>query len=175
MAKPKYDRIVFRDDKPRGTALSAEWGDIKPLGSASKERTGWKTQKPLALLKRIIKASTDEVDVVLDPFCGCGTTVVAAHDLKRKFVGVDIYLYAVQSVVKERLIKTGLEEEIQIAGIPEDLAIARQYVIEYPFGFERFAVELFHPGMVANKDQRRDKGIDGRGFLLHPVKEKGKK
>ena len=113
-------------------------------------------------------------DVVLDPFCGCGTTVVAAHQLKRKFVGVDISLYAVQSIVKDRLIKNGLEEEeIRIAGIPEDLASARQYAIEDPFGFERFAVELCHPGFVANKVQRKDGGVDGHGYLLYPVIEDG--
>ena len=139
----------------------------------SKERI-FATQKPLALLKRIIQASSNEGDIVLDPFCGCGTTVVAAHQLKRKFVGIDISLFTVQSVVRVWLQEIGLRD-IQIAGIPEDLASARKLAVDDPFAFESFAIDLCHPAFVANKDQRKDGGVDGRGFLLHPVKEKGKK
>ncbi len=151
------------------------WNDIPP--ASPEERTGYATQKPLALLNRIIEASTNEGDVVLDPFCGCGTAVVAASMLKRKFVGIDISLFTVETVTANRLNKEAgiAEEDIKILGIPADVASARRFAKDDPFAFERFAVEACKPGMVANKLQRSDKGIDGRGKLLHPVKENGKK
>ena len=138
------------------------------LQGTSKERTGYATQKPLALLKRIIQASTNEGDVVLDPFCGCGTAVVAAHDLKREFVGIDISLFAVETVTYDRLKDIGITPIIQ--GIPEDFASAKRLAKEDPFAFESFAVEACHPGMVGNKVQRKDGGVDGTGKLLFPVK-----
>ena len=172
MKKPKYDKIVFRDDKPSGTALSAEWDDIPYIASTAKERRGFQTQKPRALLRRIIEASTNEGDVVLDPFCGCGTTVVEAHSLGRQFVGIDISLYTVQNVVRTWLTEVGLErEQIHIAGIPEDMAQLRQLAKDDKFAFESFAVELCHPGFKANVHQRKDGGIDGKGVLLHPIEE----
>ncbi len=172
--RPRYK--VYADAHP-GNVVSNIWTDVPYLASGNKERTGYPTQKPLALLKRIIKASTNEGDVVLDPFYGCGTAVVAAAMLKRKFVGVDISFYSVETVTYSRLNKEAriAEEDIQIKGIPEEMEAARFLAKHDPFDFEIFAVEACRPGMVANKEQRRDKGIDGRGFLLHPVKEKGKK
>ena len=170
----------LRDGRKRrlgeGFNLHDTWTDIHSMQTQSVSRAenrGYKTQKPLKLLKRIIQASTNEGDIVLDPFCGCGTTMIAAHELKRKFIGIDLSLFTVQSVVRK-----WLEEEhvknIRIAGIPEDLASARQLAIDDPFAFETFAIELCHPAFVANKEQRGDGGTDGRGFLLQPVKEKGK-
>ena len=85
--KEKYDRVVYRTDT-EGTALS-DWWIINYLASGSKERTGYPTQKPMALLKRIIAASSNKGDVVLDPFCGCGTTLDAAESLGRRWIGID--------------------------------------------------------------------------------------
>ena len=174
------DELGFqRDEKGMYRMVGCRdwWEDIPLLHPRDSERTGYATQKPLALLRRIIKASTNEGDVVLDPFCGCGTAVVAAAMLKRKFVGIDISLFSVETVTYNRLNKEAriAEEDIHIKGIPEEMEAARFLAKHDPFDFEIFAVEACRPGMVANKDQRRDKGIDGRGFLLHPVKEKGKK
>ena len=168
--------IVRNVDTSKGNAITDVW-EIDHLNSQSKEYQGYPTQKPLALLNRIIEASTNEGDVVLDPFCGCGTAAVAAAMLKRKFVGIDISLYTVETVTYGRLNKEAgiAEEDIQIRGIPEDLDSARRLAKDDPFAFEIFAVEACRPGMVANKIQRGDKGIDGRGMLLHPVQEKGKK
>ena len=154
------------------------WTDIPAGGQIpKKERTGYPTQKPLKLLKRIIQASTDEGDVVLDPFCGCGTAVVAARQLKRRFVGIDISLYAMETVAWGRLVNEAKmrEEDIRVIGIPADFPSAKRFAKDDPFAFERFAVEACIPGMVANKVQRVDKGIDGKGWLLHPVIENGKK
>ena len=150
----------------------AVW-EMSYIGSTDPERRGYRTQKPLKLLKRIIEASTNKGDVVLDPFCGCGPAVIGAHQLKRKFIGIDISLFTVQSVVRVWLKEIGLGN-IRIAGIPEDLASARKLAIDDPFAFETFAIELCHPAFVANKEQRKDGGVDGKGVLLQPVKENGK-
>ena len=146
---------------------------IQPIAPSAKERRGYPTQKPELLLKELIASSTAEGDVVLDPFCGCGPAIVAAHNLKRKFVGIDLSLFTVQSVVRVWLEEIGLGG-IRIAGIPEDLASARKLAIDDPFAFETFAIELCHPAFKANVEHRKDGGTDGRGFLLQPVKEKGK-
>ena len=151
--------------------------EIPALRGNHPEWAGYPTQKPLALLKRIIEASTNPGDVVLDPFCGCGTAVVAAHQLGRKFVGIDISLYATETVAWGRLQNEAKmpEEEIRIEGIPADYPSAKRLAKDDPFAFEIFAVEACIPGMVANKVQRGDRGIDGKGKLLHPVIENGKK
>ena len=166
----KLERRRYLEDHP-GIQPGNLWTDIPP--AMGKDKRPYKTGKPLKLLKRIIKASTNEGDIVLDPFCGCGTTMVAAHQLKRQFVGIDLSLFVVQSVVRNWLEEVQIKN-IRIAGIPEDLASARQLAIDDPFAFETFAIELCHPAFVANKEQRGDGGTDGRGFLLQPVKEKGK-
>lgn len=121
--------------------------------------------------------ATNEGDVVLDPFCGCGTAVVAARQLFRKFVGIDISLHAVTAVTYDRLTNEAKmpEKEIRITGIPADRHSAKRLAKDDPFAFERFAVQACHPGLFPNVKQRGDRGIDGRGKLLHPVKENGEK
>ena len=121
--------------------------------------------------------STNPGDVVLDPFCGCGTTVVAAHQLERKFVGIDISLHASVNETIERLKNEAKmpEKEIRISGIPADARSAIRLAKDEPFEFERFAVQACHPALFPNLKQRSDKGIDGRGKLLHPIKENGQK
>lgn len=174
--KGKRGREEAEAEFGQGKIPESWWTGISSGGQIPKqERRGYPTQKPLALLKRIIQASSNEGDVVLDPFCGCGPSLVAAHMLNRKFVGIDISLYSVGTVVKDWFHEIGLKKgEVKITGIPEDLASARQYAIEDPFGFERFAVELCHPGFTSHKVQRKDGGIDGHGNLLYPVLEDGK-
>ena len=169
----KLERRQYQEDYP-GFKPGNFWEDVPP--ASGKERQ-YPTQKPLKLLKRIIEASTNEGDVVLDPFCGCGTAVVAAHQLKRKFVGIDISLYATETVAWSRLTNEAKmpEDDIRVIGIPADFSQARRLAKDDPFAFEIFAVEACVPGMVANKSQRRDRGVDGKGWLLHPVIEKGKK
>lgn len=116
----KSDRYLFNKQRPysstasgrpsdstffnlhRGKPMTAVWDDLSPVNTQSKERTGYPTQKPLALLRRIIQASSDEGDLVLDPFCGCATTCVAAQQLNRKWIGIDIAEQAANLVV-ERL------------------------------------------------------------------------
>ena len=129
------------------------------------ERLGYPTQKPEALLERIIKASSDAGDIVLDPFAGCGTTGVAAVNLERQFVGIDVSLTSVETVVYNRLKECG--REFEVGGVPEDLDSCRRLEREDAFAFESFAVERCFPGMQANHKQTADGGVDGHGRLLH--------
>ena len=96
---PRYKRYL--DEMP-GVPLQDQWADIGPVQSQAKERVGYPTQKPLALLERIITASSNEGDVVLDPFCGCATTLIAAETLGRQWAGIDLSAKAVD-LVKLRL------------------------------------------------------------------------
>ena len=147
-------------DEQKGRPLGDVWVDIPPINSQARERMGYPTQKPLALLRRIIEASTNPGDVVLDPFAGCGTTVVAARDLNRRFVGIDISHFAID-IVRQRRLK---DKSIPINGFPVDIHSAELLAREVPFEFEKWAVTRI-PGMVPNKIQIGDGGIDGRGTV----------
>ena len=130
------------------------------IKSFSTEKTGYPTQKPLDLLERIIKASSNEGDVVLDPFCGCGTTIEAAKRLDRRYVGIDISAFAID-LIRQRRLK---DSSIPAHGIPADMVSARKLATERPFAFESWAVSRL-PGFAPNVRQRGDKGIDGRATL----------
>ena len=131
------------------------------LQPASKEWLPYPTQKPVALLRRILEASSNPEDVVLDPFCGCGATIVAARALNRRFVGIDVSHFAIDIVRRLRL----KDSQIPVNGIPVDMYTAKQLAREKPFEFEKWAVTRV-PGMVPNQRQIGDRGIDGRGKLL---------
>jgi len=151
-----------------GRLVSDMWfdEDVKPLQGASGEALGYPTQKPEALLERIIKASSKEGDLVLDPFCGCGTTVAAAEKLKRNWVGIDITALAI-NLIKHRLhYGYGLgSKEINIDGLPTDLTGAKELFKKDPFEFEYWALDLINamPAQSKSRENMRgaDKGIDG--------------
>lgn len=137
------------------------WTDITPLQASSLERLGYPTQKPLALLERIIESGSQVGDVVLDPFCGCGTTVDAAEKLGRRWIGIDITYLAIDLITK-RLRDTHGDEvmsTIEVLGIPRDLPGARALFERSPFEFERWAVSLVNG--QSNEKQVGDKGVDG--------------
>ena len=144
----------------KGKVPETWWTKFSPVGRIASERIGYPTQKPLALLERIIKASSNDGDVVLDPFCGCGTTVVAAAKLNRRFVGIDISHFAID-IVRERRLKN---KSIPVNGFPVDISSAEMLAREAPFEFEKWAVTRI-PGMVPNKLQVGDGGVDGRGTI----------
>ncbi len=129
----------------------------------AKERLDYPTQKPVALLERIISASSNPGDLVLDPFCGCGTSVAAAQNLGRRWIGIDISANAIDIIQDRRL--QPLRITAPTFGIPQDLARARKLAAERPFDFEGWAVTRI-PGLALNEHQRGDGGIDGRGMLL---------
>ena len=130
-----------------------------------KERLGYPTQKPVGLLERIIKSSSNEGDLVLDPFCGCGTTIHAAANLDRRWIGIDICVNACK-VIEERLKGhfDSLWSEVEFHGLPKTVDDARFMAGGDPFRFERWAASLVD-GMEANKKQRGDSGIDGWGRI----------
>lgn len=134
-----------------------------------KERLGYPTQKPRGLLERIVEASSDKGDLVLDPFCGCGTTIDAANRLQRQWVGIDISPFATRLVRDVRL----KDASIPIHGIPTDIEGARLLLRSNPFDFEAWIVTSVD-GLAANEIQVGDGGIDGRGkMLVKPEDENG--
>ena len=118
------------------------------------------------MLKRIVAASSNEGDVVLDPFCGCGTTIEAAHLLKRNWIGIDISSYAIEVVRRERM----KDLRIDLAGVPKDLKGAMDFSIRNPFDFEKWAVTRIR-GFAPNAVQRGDGGIDGRALIYGASKD----
>lgn len=156
-AVPQYKKYLA-DSK--GRTITDDWDDIEQ--AAGNESLGYPTQKPLALMERIIAASSNEGDMVLDPFCGCGTTIDAAEKMRRRWIGIDVTYLAVD-LIRKRLRHTygdGIENTYTIHGVPADIDGARALFGENPFDFERWAVSLIDA--QPNEKQRGDKGIDGR-------------
>src|SRR5437762_685255 len=162
-AVPAYKRYL---DEMKGVPLQDLWLDLKPVGAAAQERLGFQTQKPLALLERIIQASTGEGDVVLDPFCGCGTTVHAAQRLNRQWIGIDITYLAI-NLIKRRL-KDAFGEEIEFEekGQPTDFESAKQLAELDKFQFQHWALSLIGARPLKEGDGRgADRGVDGLLFF----------
>ncbi len=149
-------------DEQKGNPISDVWTDIPPIGAQSAERLGYPTQKPKALLERIIKASSDKEDVVLDAFCGCGTTIDAAEELHRKWIGVDISPIAI-SLIKRRLqhtYKKGLSE-FEVRGTPTDKQSAHRLWEENPFAFQDWWITEFEAFSSTFGTKGADQGLDG--------------
>jgi len=176
------ERTYNRDDKPYRFKGVTEYQDeqgrwytmatmrdiweINAIGRTSKERMGYATQKPLALLNRIITASSNEGDVVLDPFCGCATTLEAAHRLNRQWIGIDIAIHAIKRVAKMRLSdRLQLVEGVNfsIEGVPRSLEGAKDLWKRDKYHFQKWAVEEAD-GFVTTK-RTADGGIDGRLYF----------
>ena len=173
--QPRYkqrigDGVLYQDiwayqPGTQGALYGTEEGidqDVKWLDS-SEEKLGYPTQKPVGLLHRIIESSSCKGDVVLDPFCGCGTTIHAAQNLSRRWIGIDICVNACAEI-QSRLERSFAIywEDIEFLGMPKTINDAQNLAQHDPFKFERWAAALT-PGIEANKKQRGDKGIDGRG------------
>ena len=152
---PRYKKYLHDS---LGRTVTNDWHDVKP--ARENEKLGYPTQKPRALLERIIEASSNPGDVVLDPFCGCGTTIDAARRLNRRWVGIDISAFAIDLIRDRRL----HDRTIPTYGIPADLLGARKLAADKPFDFESWAVTRL-PGFAPNTKQRGDGGIDGRATL----------
>ena len=174
------DGTVIRQylDESPGVPMSTVWTDIKQLYAqrgwfpntrANQEYLGYPTQKPLNLLERVIGMSSNEGDVVLDPFCGCGTTVAAADNLNRKWMGIDISPFAIELIRTRRF----QGSEVNVSGVPFDMEAARLMATDRPFDFEKWAVTRV-PGLVPNARQVGDGGIDGRGLTLDKSGDSGR-
>jgi hypothetical protein len=149
-----------------GTPVGNLWEDIPPINSQAQERLGYPTQKPEALLERIIKASSNEGDLVLDHFCGCGTTVQVAQRLNRRWIGIDITHLAI-GLIKKRLSDAfgpEIKSTYEVVGEPTDLAGAGQLAAEDKYQFQWWAL-----GQVgarpAEQKKGADRGIDGRLYF----------
>ncbi|MDO9334345.1 MAG: DNA methyltransferase [Dehalococcoidales bacterium] len=152
--------LQYSDEMP-GVLLQNIWTDIPPVNPQAKERLGYETQKPLALLERIISASSNKGDVVLDPFCGCGTAVVAAQKLNRKWIGIDITHLAI-NLMRNRLKDSFPRIKFEVIGEPKDLASARSLAHQDRYQFQYWAGGLIGarpPGGLKKKGA--DQGIDG--------------
>lgn len=139
--------------------------DIPPLSKRHAERLGYPTQKPIELLERIIASSSDQNDIILDPFCGCGTTLHAAEQLHRNWIGIDISKFSV-GVVKNRLIesfKKDIAKQITVSGIPTDQETAMALAKENPWEFEKWACgQVGAKGLYKRLGAKgADDGIDG--------------
>ena len=140
--------------------------DIGPIGAQARERLHYPTQKPEALLERIVKASSNEGDVVLDPFCGCGTAIAAAQKLHRSWIGIDITHLAI-GLIKHRLRDTfgdDITQSYEVIGEPVSLPDAEVLGKDDPFQFQWWALGLVGARPVEQK-KGADKGIDGRLYF----------
>ena len=159
-----YPRLKQYLDESRGERLQDIWDDLPPVGQSSGEVSlGYDTQKPEALLERIIRVSTNEGDVVLDPFCGCGTAVAAAQKLNRQWLGIDITHLAV-ALMKSRLkdmfnLDPGVDYEV--VGEPQDVGSARALAEQDRFQFQFWAVSLLEAQPQDQQRRGADRGIDG--------------
>jgi DNA modification methylase len=156
-------RKLYLDEAP-GVMVSDIWTDLPPIHSGSAERLGYPTQKPEALLERILSASTDEGDTVLDPFCGCGTTIAAAQKLKRRWIGIDITHLAI-TLIRSRLTDAFLgTAKYEVVGEPVSLPDAASLAATDPYQFQWWALGLVGARPVEQK-KGGDKGIDGRLYF----------
>jgi DNA modification methylase len=158
-------RLVQYADEMPGVPLQDLWDDIPPIGAQAAERLGYPTQKPIALLERIINASSNPGDLVLDPFCGCGTTIAAAQKLGRRWLGIDITHLAI-ALQKYRLEAMFPGVAFQVRGEPEDLGAARQLAHDDRYQFQWWALSLVRARPLGGDGGREgkkgsDKGIDG--------------
>ncbi|MCX5843793.1 MAG: DNA methyltransferase, partial [Deltaproteobacteria bacterium] len=170
---PRFKRYL---DEQEGVPMDSVWTDIPPIPAQSAERLGYPTQKPLALLERIINASSNPNDIVLDAFCGCGTALVAAENLGRQWIGIDVSPTACRVMAKrlrdvchlkedEKLWKTG--RGFVVRDLPWSIEKLRELP---PFEFENWAVIAL--GGVPNVAKVGDMGIDGRIYPISAVPKK---
>ncbi|MBU0609886.1 MAG: restriction endonuclease, partial [Armatimonadetes bacterium] len=148
-------------DEAAGVPLQDLWADISPINSRAQERLGYPTQKPEALLERIISASSNPGDIVLDPFCGCGTTIAAAEKLGRKWIGIDVTHLAI-TLMKSRLAKAfGDSIEYDVLGEPTSVSGAAELAQQDRHQFQLWALGLVKARPLESK-KGADKGVDGR-------------
>ena len=147
-------------DEQSGTPVTDFWNDVSPLNSQGKERLGYPTQKPLALLERILSASSNEGDVVLDPFCGCGTTVHAAQKLNRQWIGIDITHLAI-ALIERRLNDAFPGIKYTVHGVPKDADAARDLAERDKHEFQKWIVATIGGQPYKGGKKGMDRGVDG--------------
>lgn len=154
---PRYKRYI---DEQEGMPIGDVWTDIRPIQSGSKEALGYPTQKPVALLERIISASSNERDIVLDPFCGCGTTVHAAQKLKRRWIGIDVTHLAI-ALIRRRVVDAFPRIKFEVKGVPEDVGGAAQLAENDKHQFELWVLSMVEAQPYKGGRKGADGGVDG--------------
>ncbi len=157
----RYKRYL---DEMEGAGVTDVWDDIEHLHGSHHESLGYPTQKPEALLERIINTSSEEGDRVLDPFCGCGTTVSVAQRLNRRWTGIDVTHLAVRLIRRRLRNAFGNGVSYKVIGQPQDLSGARQLAESDPYEFQWWALSLLETGREERK-KGADRGIDGRVYF----------
>jgi len=162
-------------EEGRGSPLQDLWADIEPINAAAAERLGYPTQKPLELLERIIEASSNKGDIVLDPFCGCGTTIHAAQKLGRQWIGIDITYLAI-NLIKRRL-KDAFADDVlfEERGQPTDFGSAKELATLDKWQFQQWALSLIEARPRTEGDGKgADRGVDGM-LYFYESKDKREK
>src|SRR5436309_3291795 len=147
-------------DELKGMPIQNLWTDIQEINSQAQERLGYPTQKPVALLERIVSASSDEGDLVLDPFCGCGTTIHAAQKLSRQWIGMDLTHLAI-GLVERRLNEAFPGIEYEVHGVPKDIAGARDLAERDKHEFQKWITGTIGAQPYKGGKKGMDRGIDG--------------
>ncbi len=155
-----YARQKLYLEDSKGVPVQSIWNDIPGLVGSNSERLGYPTQKPLALLERIIAASSNEGDVILDPFCGCGTAVHAAQKLGRQWIGIDITHLAI-SLIEKRMKDAFPGVTFTVEGTPKDLASAQDLALRDKYQFQWWACSMVDAFPFGGKKKGADGGIDG--------------
>ena len=161
------DIAIKEELEQRGKLLEDWWIDIWATERYRNELLGYPTQKPLALLKRIIEASSKEGDIVLDPFCGCGTAIDAAEFLKRRWIGIDITHLAI-NLIKRRMKDKYSHINIKVIGEPEDVKGAEELANQDKYQFEWWALSLVDARPINKMKKGSDKGGDGIIIINSP-------
>ncbi|MBM3324749.1 MAG: site-specific DNA-methyltransferase, partial [Calditrichaeota bacterium] len=159
-------------EESEGVPLDDVW-DMPIIAPSARERLGYPTQKPLALLERIVSASSNPGDIVLDPFCGCGTAIVAAQRLKRKWIGIDITHLAI-ALIKYRLADSFdifARKNYKVVGEPVTISEARALANDDRDEFQKWAVGLVDRARLAQEQKGADKGIDGMFYFIDDPKK----
>jgi site-specific DNA-methyltransferase (adenine-specific) len=165
-SKDKRPRLKRYLSEMPGRVIDNIWSDINPINSQAAERLGYPTQKPLALLERIIQASSNPGDVVLDPFCGCGTAIAAAQRLDRCWLGIDVTHLAI-SIQKNRMAGMFPGVQYRVIGEPEDLGAARALAAQDRYQFQWWALSLIQARPLGDEPSSKrgkkgaDRGVDG--------------
>lgn len=169
--KSGYRKKDFLSDKEkRGITITDIWTDTEVAPIQKSERLGYATQKPISLLERILNASSAEGQLVLDPFCGCGTAIEAAHKLNRNYVGIDVTHLAIGLI--EYRMKKAFGVRPKVIGVPTTLESAMELAERDKFQFEAWAVTRID-GIKPNEKKGKDRGIDGRGIRIIGKDEQG--
>jgi site-specific DNA-methyltransferase (adenine-specific) len=158
---PRMDGLKIYLDETKGKPIGTNWTDVGRIGNTSSERLGYPTQKPLALLERIINASSNEGDVVLDPFCGCGTAVDAAQKLGRQWIGIDVTHLSIGLIERRMKDRYGEDLAYEVVGTPNDLDSALKLAADEPHQFQYWITQAVDGQPYQGGRKGADRGIDG--------------